>query len=518
MKIPERNLVIKKWKDFKYKFALCYPNEYRAGISNLGMQLLYFLLNENNNIICERFYYLKKKEAKPTSIESSRTLNEFDIIGFSLQYENDYHNVLSMLNQSSIPIKSIDRKDGFPLIIAGGPITTNPIPLKPFIDLFIIGDFEPIYEKFFEILIESRNKNDFLEHIVSVQGIYVPSYEPKKVLKSIQLDLNTSYHPIQQVIPTSQQKLEKKVAFQESMLVEVSRGCPRECNFCMIGCQARPFRTRKLKYLKEIILNGLKINKLKKITLIGAGISDHPELVDICKFLVENQIQFSVPSIRIDKISEDLLDVLKLSGNRTLTVAIEASSPHLRKKISKDINNEKIFQTLSLLKEYEISNIKFYFMIGLPTENEEDVKKIPKFYSKVNMMGYSTRSLKLSVNPFIPKPHTPFQWHEMPNNQYFNAMFKFLNKSIPITQIENQEAKLSFMQGCLSLGNELHSRILELTLKYGNNLGNWRRIFNELKMPFKVPNYNIDEELPWDFIDVGIDKTLLKNKWIEVIK
>ena len=517
LRILERNVIRKKWKEPDFKFALCYPNEYRAGISNLGMQVLYFLLNKKPNVICERFYSPTKRNFKSVSVESGRSLKEFDIIGFSLQYENDYHNVISMLKNTSIPIKSSERDERFPLIVAGGPVTTNPIPMKPFIDLFIIGDFEPIYDKFFEILVESRDKRNFLEQVTSIQGIYVPRIEQGVIKKSVQDELDQAFHPIKQIIPSIQETYDKRLAFEDAMLIEVSRGCPRNCNFCMIGCQARPFRARSLNEIKKIISQGIKINKTNKITLIGAGISDHPDLINICKFLVDEKIQFSLPSLRVDRITQELLEILKDSGTKTLTLAPEASSSRLREIIGKKIDDEQIIETVSMLRKHGILNVKFYFMIGLPTEKDEDIRCIPDFYSKINSIGYSSKNLKLSVNPFIPKPHTPFQWHEMPDNKYFASTFKFLNKSIPISQIENQEARYSFMQGCLSLGDQWFSKILELTLKEGNNLGNWRRIFKILKMPFKVPKYDLSDQLPWDFIHVDQPKENLKKKWKLVI-
>ena len=515
MKNLERNVIQKDWRKHEVKFALVYPNIYEVGISNLGVQLLYFLLNSNPRMLCERFYISKERNSIPRSIESSRELKDFDIIGFSLQYENDYHNVISILNASNIPIRSSNRKENFPIVMAGGPVCTNPIPLNQFFDLFIIGDFEPLHEIFFETYLDSHSRADFLKNISEIPGIHVPSLNQEEINKSTALDLNASNYPITQIIPLSQ-KNDINSVFQETMLVEVSRGCPRTCNFCMIGCQGLPFRTRSLQNLKNIILKGVEVNQVKKISLIGAGISDHPELLNICQFLVDNQLNFSLPSLRVDKISEDLLDLYKQSGSKTLTMAVEAASQRLRERINKKIEDDMIISTISLLKKHEISNLKLYFMIGLPTETEDDVQKISELFLKINSMGISTRNLKLSINPFIPKPHTPFQWHQMPDNTYFKSMFKKLNKSIPISQIENIEAKHSFIQGCLSLGDDKFGEVLVLTLEHGNNLGNWRRIFKELGMNFKVPHYDIDDILPWDFIHVGYDKNLLKKRWIEL--
>ena len=514
--MKERNLIKQDWRNHEIKFALVYPNKYEVGISNLGVQLLYFLLNSNPSMLCERFFLPNDRKSIPQSIESSRELKKFDMIGFSLQYENDYHNVLSILKSSNIANVSSSRNENDPIIIAGGPVCTNPIPIKRFFDLFIIGDFEPLNDKLFEIYLDSRSKSEFLENVVKIPGVYVPSLNDDKVVKSIIPDLNQGFHPIQQIIPKQSGK-ESNIIFQESMLVEVSRGCPRQCNFCMIGCQGLPFRTRSLKVLKEIIINGINANNVNKISLIGAGISDHPELLNICQFLIENNIEFSFPSLRVDKISEEFLEMIKQSGSKTLTMAIEAASESLRERINKKVTDEIIISTIDLFKKHEISNLKLYFMIGLPTETENDLLQISKLFQKINSMGISTRNLKLSINPFIPKPHTPFQWHEMPENTYFKSTFKILNKSIPISQIENQEARYSFIQGCLSLGDERFAEVLQLTLEHGNNLGNWRRIFKELNMNFKVPHYRIDDKLPWDFIDVGYDKKLLKKRWIEVI-
>ncbi|MHA1784603.1 MAG: radical SAM protein [Candidatus Helarchaeota archaeon] len=517
MKFLEKNRQKKKWKEHLIKFALCYPNEYRAGISNLGIQLLYFLLNDNPEIICERFFLPKSKKRTPLSIESSRPLRDFDIIGFTLQYENDYYHVLSMIKSSGIPIESTDRGDDFPVIMAGGPTCTNPIPLKNFIDLFLIGDYEPIHEEFMNILMDSRNKGEFLENVKQIPSIYVPSNDTKEIKKSVIRNLDSSFHPIMQIVPLTDSKNGKNIPFQDSMLVEVSRGCLRNCNFCMIGWQAKPFRKRSLKKLKTIILDGMEINQVKKVILIGAGISDHPDLVKLCEFMNENSIQFSLPSLRVDKISENLLETLNLSGSKTLTLAFEAGSSRLREKINKNIDDEKADEVIRLIKKHGVPNLKLYFMIGLPTETIEDVKQIAELYSKINLTGYSTRNLKISVNPFIPKPHTPFQWHQMPENKYFNKVFKLLDKTIPVSQIENQEARYSFIQGCLSLGGEEFNEVLKRSLVYGYNLGSWRRIFKELKMAFRVPRYLETEELPWNFINVGINKDLLMKRWKHVI-
>ncbi|MFX1295553.1 MAG: radical SAM protein [Promethearchaeota archaeon] len=498
----------KDFKKIELRIALCYPNLYQAGIACHAIQLLYYLFNSFENIQCERFYYDPKNP--PKSIESKVSLKSFNIICFSLQYELDYINMLKMISFGGIPLHS--QKRSSPLIIVGGPCALeNPRPLFQFIDLFILGDLEPIFDQLIEYLIEFKNGNKILKDFCNIPGVLVPRFnQDKKISKIIALDLDKCFHPISQLISDSS-------PFGKSLLLEVTRGCPRGCRFCLIGYQNLPMRFRSLSSLKKIILDGIERSYVDKISLIAPSLSDYPYLEELCAFIVEQGLKLSIPSIRIDSLSESLLEILKNSGLKTLSIAPESGSSRLRTAIGKNISEELLLSKIIACSETKIENLKLYFLINLPTETSEDIQAINELLKILIQKAYPPQNLHLSINPFIPKPHTPFQWEPPINVPTLQKTIKYLQKSIrklKIYNIEFLDPRWARIQGVLSRGNEKLGEILLNVMQNGSSLGAWRKvtkIFNYSIENSQLFHPTLDELLPWDFIDVKIAKKKLLN-------
>ncbi|MHA1750807.1 MAG: radical SAM protein [Candidatus Helarchaeota archaeon] len=519
MKIQEINVIKKVNFKSKYiKFALCYPNIYRAGISNYAIQLIYRLINQDKNFKCERFFFEKNKE--PLSVESQTPLREFDVIGFTLQFELDYLNIINMLNNAKIPILSENRKR--PLLIAGGPCALeNPIPLKNIFDLFILGNIEPIFDDLIQFIedylrsnLKPKSKYD------NIDGFYFPLKNKQIVKKTTIKDLNSSFHAIQQVIPINY-KENKNLGLGKSILIECTRGCKGKCNFCLIGWQNNPYRERSFPRLKEIIDECISVNPIKKISLIGSGISYHSKLKDIVWYIANLGLNLSIPSLRADKFDEELAEALYKANLKQLTFAPETGSERLRKLINKNIKDEDILQSIQNALNYGINKFKLYFMIDLPTENNEDLVAICNLIDNIIKEGVRYRDLSISINNFIPKPHTPFQWFEISNLEIRRNKIKFLEKEIR----KKRKIKVSFsdpkwgqIQTLFSRGDEKTGYLLYKTKGYGSNLGAIRRIMSEMQTSINDFNkkLNINEELPWNFIDVGINKKILTKIWNKI--
>ena len=513
--------IIKK-VDFKkkyIKFALCYPNVYRAGISNYAIQLIYRLLNNIEDIKCERFFFEKQKEL--ISIETGAPLKSFDVIGFSIQYELDYFNIIKILKNSRIPILSKKRKK--PLLIAGGPcVLENPVPLEQIFDFFILGDIEPVFN---DLLTLIRNfykieEKKFLKY-KNMDGFYFPNIKSDKKIKNVKnIDLDSSYHSIKQVIPVNY-KDKEILGLGKSILIECSRGCKGKCNFCLIGWQNNPFRKRSLSKIKDIINKSIKINPVNKISLIGSGISYHKNLNDIAWYVANLGFNLSIPSLRADKFNDDLAKALSTSKIKQITFAPETGSDRLRNIINKKMTNEDILQAIQIAFNNGIKWFKLYFIIDLPTETNQDLEAIPHLLKKILNIGINERNLSISFNTFIPKPHTPFQWFGISNIDEIRKKIKFLKQNID----KNLRIRTSFsdpkwdrVQLFLSRGDIKISELLYTTLNYGSNLGAIRRILKEQNLSFDQLNKKIiiEKPLPWDFIDVGIEKEKLYKIWFKI--
>ncbi len=502
----ELNIIKKDFRKTELKIALCYPNLYQAGIACYAIQLLYSLFNSFETIQCERFYYVPRKP--PTSIESGQPLKNFDVVCFSLQYELDYTNMLEMISSAGIPLQAEKRTSH--LIVAGGPCALeNPLPVFSFTDIFVLGDLEPIIDQLVSYFLAFKKGEKSLQDFCEIPGLFIPRYhQDERIPKVVASNLNVCFHPTAQIISDSS-------PFGKSLFVEVARGCPRGCRFCLIGYQGLPMRTRSLSTLKNIIAEGIERSKIDRITLIGPSLSDYPQLEELCAYILDQGGTFVLPSLRIESLSESFLELLKSSGLKTLTLAPESGSARLRSAIGKTIPDDRLLNSLIMCSEAKIESLKLYFLINLPTETEEDIEATKKLLETVTQKAYPPHRLHLNINPFIPKPHTPFQWESLPSLDTLQKTIKSFQKFIRILKIYNFEfldPRWARIQGVLSRGNKNLGEILLKVMQTGGSLGAWRRItklFNYSLDDSQIFPPTLDEPLPWDFIDVKVDKKKL---------
>ena len=495
----EKNTFIKNHKQVDVHFGLCYPNIYKTAMSSLGYNLLYNQINERDDTWCERIIYPNEK-----SIESNTPSKYFDILSFTLQFEEDYFNVLEMLKKSDIPLKREDRNENDPLIIAGGPCpTANPMPLSDYIDLFIIGEGENTINTFID---EYKISKKELENYLEIPGIYIPKFNNKTKISLVE-DMNSTYHITEPVISKSDDENYQTI-FNNTIMLNVSRGCTRGCRFCMSGYLYRPTRETDYKKLIDIALTTRKNTGINKITLIGAAVSDYGQLKELTENLENEGFQISTPSLRLESITHETLKTLKRSGLKTITLAPESIS-RLRRVINKEVEDEKIFEIIRDAIDLDFK-IKLYFLIGIPGESLDDIEELVEYMKKIADMHHNIRNVKFSINPVIPKPQTPLQWEEYDFKDIKNKT-RFIQKEMKRYNIKCESPKKGLIQYILSCGNSDVGEIIEKSLTKKPTLKEWRE---------KTPKYEIDDELPWDNIDVGINEKFLKieNRRLRTLK
>ena len=489
------NIFKKDYKQVDLRFALAYPNVYRTAMSSLGYTILYNCINEREDTWCERIIF-----PSTNSIESNTPSKYFDILSFSLQFEEDYFNLLKMLKDAQIPLKRSERGDEDPLIIAGGPCATgpcataNPMPLSDYIDMFIIGEGENVINELIDIYLSNPDKG--LEKFLKVDGVYIPEFDNETKIAIIE-DLNETYHVTYPIVSEGDVEDDMSV-FNNSIMLNVSRGCTRGCRFCMAGYLYRPMRQCDHRKLIDIALENRKNSGLNKVTLIGAAVSDYSNLDDLIDGLESEGFQISTPSLRIESITRNTLETLKKSGLKTITLAPESTS-NLRKVINKHILEEQIFTVIKNAVDLDF-NIKLYFLIGIPGESMEDIHDLCEYMKKIAEMHYNPKKVKFSVNPVIPKPHTPLQW-EGYDFKDVKKKIRYIQKEMKNYNIKCESPKKGLIQYTLSCGNRQVGAIIEKSLTKNVILKEWRDI---------SPKYEIDDPLPWDNIDTGVNKKFLK--------
>lgn len=541
----ERNVIVKNPLKADIRFGLVYPNVYKTAMSSLGYQILYNYVNERDDCYAERITYPSIR-----SLETNSPLSDFDIISFSLQYEQDYFNVLELLREAGIPLRREERTPDDPLIIAGGPCaSSNPLPLSDFIDIFVIGEAESVLYDFLDLYSslniskksKSNGKSELdLSPFLEIDGLYISKLNNNAKI-SLLGDMNDAYHLTYPIVTETDDE-DLIPAFSNSILLNVSRACSRGCRFCMSSYMYRPLRETDLDNLLKIADESRANTGLNKISLIGAAVSDYSRINELTESLKEMGFQVSTPSMRIESITRETLTALKSSGLKTLTLAPE-SIYSLRKRINKDISDEDVFRVINDAIELGF-NIKLYFLIGLPYETQDDIFELASLMKQIDSMKYnidsnSKSSIKLndissksisnspsknggkkskssrkkpkvsisfSINPVIPKPHTPLQW-ESYDMKDIKSKIKYLKKNLKGLDMKFESAKMGLIQYVLSCGDRDIGNMIERSLNEKISIREWAQ---------NAPDYEFGDELPWDSIDVSVSKEFLISEYEKI--
>lgn len=532
--------------------CLAYPHFYQTGMSNLGFQTVYKLINDIPFCLCERVFLpsaedeaqFKKHNLPLFSMESQKPLADFDFIAFSIPFENDYVNVLKILELGRIPLQAEQRGENDPLCLAGGiSITLNPEPLADFMDTFLIGEGEALIPEFFREMKNSFEKGLAKEERLrdaqrTVEGVYCPRfydvrYTEEQTIQDIRPREECFPAKIQRrwmsdisAFTTDQILTTADTEFGDMFITEISRGCWRGCRFCAAGYIYRPIRYRALDALQPSLKQG--IAQEKKIGLLGTAISDHPELEAICRTVLDEGGRLSLSSLRIDRMTPEIAALIREAKIDTIAMAPEAGSERLREVIRKDISDKQIFEAMEHLIDEDILNLRLYFLVGLPTETDNDIDALIRLVKRIrhHTLAYTEgektfRRLTLSINQFIPKPQTPFQWHPLEDIQVVNRRIKRISQGLkgePGVHILHDLPKWNYIQALLSLGDRRVGRILSLVHRLD---GNWSQALKAVPLNadfFVYRQKTFSEFLPWDFIEAATPRTHLEREYQKALK
>jgi radical SAM superfamily enzyme YgiQ (UPF0313 family) len=534
----ERGATLKNWGG-KLPVCLVYPNRYRIAMSNLGFQAVYMLLNAQPDILCERAFLPDPEELKEyaksatplLSLESQRPLSDFAVIAFSVSFESDYLNIPKIFRLAGIPPFAAERSDTQPLVIAGGAaLFLNPEPVAEFMDLVCIGEAEALLPDLLTLLREEgMERKRLLEDAARISVIYVPAFyevsyngprvETIRVMPGIPSRVTRGWAKELDRHVTTSAIFTPETEFSDMFLIELSRGCPRGCRFCAAGFIYRPYRQRSLASVKATVDIGLA--KHQRLGLVGAAISDYRGIGELSRYIIEQGGKVSVSSLRIDGLDSDLINVLKASGHKTVALAPEGGSQRLRDMIKKELSTEQIISACDRLIKSDILNLKLYFIIGLPTETMTDLEEMVTMVMEIRERVIAAARAKgrlgeitLSINPFVPKPFTPFQWCAMEEVKSLEGKIRFLQQAIgrlANVRMISESPRDAYLQALLSRGD----RRLAGLLVRAAELGNWRKGAKEIGMEtdqLVYRNIPLDETLPWEVIDSG-DKNLLVREY-----
>lgn len=564
----EVNSVMKDPEKVDIRFAMCFPDVYEIGMSHLGIQILYDMFNRREDVWCERVYspwidldkIMREEQIPLFALESQDAVKEFDFLGITIQFEMCYTNILQVLELSQIPLHSTERTEDHPIVIGGGPCTYNPEPLAEFFDLFYIGEGETVYDELLDLYktckAQGMSRRKFLEFAAGIEGIYVPQFyepeynedgtmkafhrinehAPEKIKKQIVMDVTNATYPMRPVVPFIK-------ATQDRVVLEIQRGCIRGCRFCQAGMLYRPTRERNVETLKEYALAMLENTGHEEISLSSLSSSDYSQLEELVNFLIEEfpgkGINISLPSLRIDAFSLDVMGKVQDIRKSSLTFAPEAGSQRMRNVINKGLTEDDIISGAGQAFEGGWTKVKLYFMLGLPTETEEDMKEIARLSDRVARRYYEIPKeerhgkcqITASSSFFVPKPFTPFQWAPMCTaEEYVERAYivkhefqeQLNRKSLKYNW---HEADLTVLEGVFARGDRKCAKVLEEAYRLGCLYDSWTETFDNSRWMQAFENtgispdfYNLrkrtmDELFPWDFIDMGVSRKFLEREW-----
>ncbi len=558
----EVNSIKKDLKKIQASIALVFPDMYEIGMSHLGLKILYHIVNKREEFAAERVFapdldyeeLLRKKCLPLASLENKLPLNEFDIIGFTIPYEMSYTNILNILDLGHIPLLRKDRGENHPLIIGGGPCAYNPEPLADFFDCFIVGDGEEVIIEILELFAASKKKketrNQILRRLTEIKGIYIPSMfkvkyfedgsikqiEPEdkryaKVEKRILLDLDKADYPVAPIVPFTK-------LVHDRVSIEIDRGCTQACRFCQAGFIYRPVRERTVEKILELSANSIDKTGYKEISLLSLSSGDYSKidrlLPEFIRSFSSSNVCLSLPSLQPATIKKDLIDCMRLSGKSGITIAVESGSQRLRNVLNKKITEEEILTVTENFAQAGWETIKLYFMVGLPTETDNDLEEIylicKKVFSKAKQKNPRFKKLNIGISFFVPKPYTPFQWVSQINFVHAEKKLKFLKskfKSRSKYKIKWQNPKLSFLEGVFARGDRRLGKVLLYAFQLGCKFDGWSEKFDfeswiaafekaQIDPAFYTQNrIDKNEIFPWDLIDIGVKKDYLFKEYLQ---
>ncbi|MBO5197574.1 MAG: TIGR03960 family B12-binding radical SAM protein [Lachnospiraceae bacterium] len=564
----EVNMVKKDPKSVDIRFCMCFPDVYEVGMSHLGIQILYDMFNQREDTYCERVYspwtdldkLLREKRLPLFALESQDPVKDFDFLGITLQYEMCYTNVLQILDLSGIPIFAAERTEEDPIVIGGGPCSYNPEPIADFFDCFYIGEGETVYDQVLDAYKENKrvggSRKDYLDRIAEIEGIYVPSlydveynedgtirsFTPNSphakpvIRKQVEMELSDTFYPKKPLVPYIK-------AIQDRVVLEIQRGCIRGCRFCQAGMLYRPIRERDVEYLKEVARTMLRSSGHEEISLSSLSSSDYSKLPELVYFLIEEfgkcGVNISLPSLRIDAFALDVMSKVQDVRKSSLTFAPEAGSQRLRNVINKGLTEENILKGAMDAFVGGWNKVKLYFMLGLPTETEEDIEGIAVLSDKIAREYYTIpkdqRNGKVAITTstsfFVPKPFTPFQWVRMNTAEEFLSKQSILHRKLKeqlnykSIRYNWHDAELTILEGIFARGDRRIAKVIYDAYKDGCLFDSWSEYFhydrwmkafeqNQIDIDFYIHRERSkDEILPWDFIDAGITKEFLWREY-----